>query len=235
MKNNGKKLEDLVRYIYQEMSNISNNTIEVKNNVKITGKSGVKHQIDVYYEFEQNDIVHKVIIECKDWNKKVGKDRISVINDIKNDIPNSIGVIVSKCGFQSGAKELADYYGIILMEGTEVKLLSRTIKKKLEIFLPKENTKGDPFWCIMESVDGNLSGNYICLKENTVSLFVSKKSAEEASKKFGGVVRGVSQKHLNFITNLNRNSNLELCIHLFDYEMAIKADFKLITDYYLYD
>lgn len=111
------------------MSNISNNAIEVKNNIKITGKSGVKHPIDVYYEFEQNDIVHKVIIECKDWNKKVGKDRISVINDIKNDIPNSTGVIVSTCGFQSRAKELADHYWIILMEGTEVKLLYKSIKK----------------------------------------------------------------------------------------------------------
>ncbi|MCU9806801.1 hypothetical protein LEQ06_00410 [Paraclostridium sp. AKS46] len=75
----------------------------------------------------------------------------------------------------------------------------------------------------------------MCLKKNTISLFVSKKSAEEVSKKFGGVVRGISQKHLNFIANLNKISNVDIYIHLFDYEMAIKADFKLIEDYYLYD
>lgn len=42
-------------------------TANVKHNVSIVGRSGVEHQVDVYCEFKQAGITHRVLIECKNY------------------------------------------------------------------------------------------------------------------------------------------------------------------------
>ncbi len=81
-KSKGDRLESLVQYVYQVLSNSSNQKIEVINKHDIIGKSGVKHNIDVYYQFNLNGITHKVIFECKNWKKKISKKKVLAFKSI---------------------------------------------------------------------------------------------------------------------------------------------------------
>jgi hypothetical protein len=111
-----KEFELLTQEIYQILLKAQGlTTIEVKNNVKIKGKA-FEHQIDVYWEYEIADIKHRVAIECKHYNSEVSVGRVRDFYGVLSDIGNINGIMVSKIGFQKGAKEYASYYGINLKE-----------------------------------------------------------------------------------------------------------------------
>lgn len=74
--------ESLIQYVYQELSKFSNKDIKVENKYDIVGKSGTTHNIDVYYQFELNGIVHRVIFECKNWKSNVSKDKVLTLKMI---------------------------------------------------------------------------------------------------------------------------------------------------------
>ena len=58
--------EKLVKKIYEDILALEGvENIEVKHNEKVNGKSGVEHQIDVFWEYRYADVTHKVLIECK--------------------------------------------------------------------------------------------------------------------------------------------------------------------------
>ena len=144
-KNKADRLESLIQYVYQVLSEFSNKDIRVKNKENVIGKSGVKHNIDVYYQFEMNDIIHKVIFECKNWNSKISKEKVLALKSILDDIPNSVGIMVSVKDFQSGAKQFAEHHGTELISGSEQSLLSIVARKKLQVVLPDESISGEPF------------------------------------------------------------------------------------------
>lgn len=61
--------EKFTQEIYQELVNADVlKTTEVQHNVKLKGRSGQEHQIDVYWEYEIAGTKHKVAIECKNYN-----------------------------------------------------------------------------------------------------------------------------------------------------------------------
>lgn len=112
--------EKLAQEIYQELSKSQDiNTINVEHNVKIAGRSGQKHQIDVCWRYEKNSVKHTVVIECKNYNSEVSigkvRDFWGVLSDL-TDLTNVSGIMVTKVGYQKGAKKYADYYGINLKE-----------------------------------------------------------------------------------------------------------------------
>jgi hypothetical protein len=118
--NNGIEFEKLTQEIYQDLLKKDGLTTEVKHNVKIQGKS-TTHQIDIYWEYTIAGIKHKVAIECKNYNKRISKGIISSFHGVLVDIGNTNGILVTKVGFQKGAKEYADFYGINLIELREPK------------------------------------------------------------------------------------------------------------------
>lgn len=91
-------------------------TTKVEHNVTLQGKSGCKHQIDVYWEYEKDGQQHRVTIECKNYNKRVPKEKVCAFQGVLSDLDNVKGIMVSKKGFQSGAKQYAKEYGISLHE-----------------------------------------------------------------------------------------------------------------------
>ena len=117
-KNTGKSFEELVQKLYQNILDLEHDEyrkIRVERDVKIIGKSGVKHQVDVYWEFEFAGITHKTIIEVKDWKNKVKKEQIMAFYEKIQDIQGlPMGIFVAKNGFQKGALEYARYHGIKL-------------------------------------------------------------------------------------------------------------------------
>lgn len=88
----------------------------VQHNVKLRGKSGLNHQIDVYWEYEKNGEVHRVAIECKNYSYGVSIGKVRDFYGVISDLDNVKGIMVTTVGYQKGAKQYADHYGISLME-----------------------------------------------------------------------------------------------------------------------
>ena len=109
--------EKFTQEIYQELVNADVlKTTDVQHNVKLKGRSGQVHQIDVYWEYEIAGSKHKVAIECKNYNKTVGIGKVRDFYGVLCDLNNVAGIIVTKIGYQKGAKEYASEYGISLKE-----------------------------------------------------------------------------------------------------------------------
>lgn len=88
----------------------------VQHNVKLRGKSGLNHQIDVYWEYNKDGIVHRVAIECKNYSYGVSIGKVRDFYGVISDLDNVKGIMVTTVGYQKGAKKFADYYGISLKE-----------------------------------------------------------------------------------------------------------------------
>ncbi|MFC3748713.1 restriction endonuclease [Paenibacillus sp. GCM10012306] len=110
--------ELLAKEIYETLHNEEGvRTISIQHNVKVPGKSGCEHQIDVYWEFEMVGEIHRIAVECKNYTREVSigkiRDFFGVVHDLGN---NTKGIFVTKVGYQSGAKKFGEYYGISLKE-----------------------------------------------------------------------------------------------------------------------
>lgn len=115
--NENTEYEKLAQVIYKALlSNDGFENIDVRHNIKIAGKSGCNHQIDVYWEFRLAGETHRVAIECKNFTKDVSIAKVRDFFGVIHDIGGIKGIFVSKVGFQSGAKRFAEYYDISLKE-----------------------------------------------------------------------------------------------------------------------
>ena len=109
--------EKFTQEIYQKLLNAdAPKATNVQHNLKLKGKSGQEHQIDVYWEYEIAGVKHKVAIECKNYNKAVPIGKVRDFYGVLADLNNVKGIMATKKGYQKGAKEYASYYGIDLKE-----------------------------------------------------------------------------------------------------------------------
>lgn len=122
-KNTGDTYERLTQKLYQQIVDLDSKgyqKIEVKHDVKIKGKSGLEHQIDVFWDFTLGSVHYSTVIEVKDWKNKVKKADLMAFTEKIKDIPGfPTGIYVSKSGFQSGALEWAQIHGIKLVTISE--------------------------------------------------------------------------------------------------------------------
>lgn len=117
MTNENTGYEKLAQEIYQAISDAEGiKNINVQHNIKLPGKSGCNHQIDVYWEFEMMGIKHCVAIECKNYSSEVSVGKVRDFFGVLHDVGNTKGIFVTKVGYQSGAEKFANYYGISLKE-----------------------------------------------------------------------------------------------------------------------
>ena len=108
--------EKFTQKIYQELINARGISTSVKHDVKLIGRSGQKHQIDVYWEYSINGIQHKVAIECKNYKKEIPIGKVRDFYGILSDLTDVSGIMITEVGYQKGAKKYADYYRINLKE-----------------------------------------------------------------------------------------------------------------------
>lgn len=213
MTKKGDILESYVHYVYDTLLNLKGRQVLVAQGAVISGKSGAPHQIDVYYEFSQAGVRHRVAIECKDTVRPVEKAEVGEFKSKLDDVGNVIGVMVSRAGYQSGAKTFAEHYGILLLtaEGLPdmLQLLAMRVKSTM---LPDESFVGEPFWIPMDVTDGVFTGNYCTLpnrenpKVRIIPLFVSKVDAayfaERRYEKGTYTVRGFPQHSLKALVGI---------------------------------
>ena len=111
------EFELLTQKIYQKL--VNNDVLKptkVQHNVKLKGNSGCEHQIDVYWEYEIAGNLHRVAIECKNYNTKVKVGGVRAFYGVLKDLNNVNGIMVSKQGYQKSALEFAAHYGISLKQ-----------------------------------------------------------------------------------------------------------------------
>jgi hypothetical protein len=104
------------KIIEQEMSGVTGvRELEITHDTKIKGLSGYEHQIDVAYRFKIWKTEILVIVECKQYHKKVGVDDLLEFRARIEDIKAHKGVFITTSGFQSGAVEVAKANRIALL------------------------------------------------------------------------------------------------------------------------
>jgi len=110
---------------------------KVEIGIKISGVRG-DHDIDVYVTFEKFGIECIWVVECKNWNSNIPKEKVHALRDIVNDIGADRGVLISKQGFQSGAIKSARNSNITLTSLEDLKeYLKEEIEQKEIDFLEK--------------------------------------------------------------------------------------------------
>jgi hypothetical protein len=116
-KNTGIEYEKLIQTIFSQMQGQDLvKTINIQQDIIIQGKT-IKHQVDVYWEFEVGGITYKTIVQAKDWNSKVKQEQLLSFAQVLADIPGQPrGIFVTKTGYQKGAKEFAQQNNICLYE-----------------------------------------------------------------------------------------------------------------------
>ncbi len=98
------------------MSGISGiEVIEILHDAKMKGLSGYEHLIDVAYRFRIWKTEMLVIVECKQYQKKVGVDDLLEFRSRIEDLRAHKGIFVTSSDFQSGAVEIADANRIALL------------------------------------------------------------------------------------------------------------------------
>lgn len=150
------EFEQFTQRIYQKL--VNNDVLKptiVQHNVKLKGKSGCEHQIDVYWEYEIAGNKHRVAIECKYYNSLVPIGKVRDFKGVLDDLNNVNGIMVSSKGFHAGAKKYAKEHGISLKElrtpnwdeaiGEIVFMFQTNIRRCL--FLVDEN------WAIQNNLD----------------------------------------------------------------------------------
>jgi len=116
-KNTGIPYEILAQQIFQALHDQSQvKNIQVQHNVELQGKT-LKHQIDVYWEFELAGVIYVAVVQTKDWDQTVSQGHLLQFKGVLEDLPGQPrGIFVTRTGYQSGAKEFAKAHGIKLYE-----------------------------------------------------------------------------------------------------------------------
>lgn len=98
---------------YAEAEHLSD--FSIQHNVSIPADDGT-YQIDVYAKFIAMGVEFKVIAECKRYSSPVSREKVAVLADKVKSLGAHKGIMISTCGFQSGAYEYAKKHGIALLQ-----------------------------------------------------------------------------------------------------------------------
>lgn len=126
---------------------------EVMHDTKLRPRGRrAEHQLDVTATSADGSVRH-LLVECKDWNKKVGKKTLDALVGVRNQGDFDAAMAVTTVGFTSGAvdvavdenvamvvlRELRDDDGPFVMEiAAEIRLLAPT-RSSLELLVPKNS------------------------------------------------------------------------------------------------
>ena len=117
IRNKNTEYEQFTRKVFTGLSSQKRvKTIKLQHNVKLLGNSGTRHQIDVYWEYEKDGQLHKVAIECKNYSKNVPIGKVRDFYGVIDDIDDLQGIMITRKGFQDGAKKYAASKNIHLKE-----------------------------------------------------------------------------------------------------------------------
>ena len=80
--------------------------LEAQTDVQLRGARST-HRIDVVVRFRRAGMDHLWIVECKDHNRPISKDRVLLLRQIVQEVGADRGILLAERGFQSGVYESA--------------------------------------------------------------------------------------------------------------------------------
>lgn len=88
---------------------------KIEHNVKLKADDGT-YQIDVYITHTSVGADMKILAECKQYKRSVGRDKVEVLESRLRSLGAQKGILLSTSGFQSGAIQFAEKHGIALIQ-----------------------------------------------------------------------------------------------------------------------
>lgn len=89
------------------------NGYDVTHNVRMKGKSGAEHQIDVFAQYKAPLHITTVIIEAKSYESNIDKEIIMKLVQIQQDLSIDRAIVVTTSDFTAGALQTAHQYNNI--------------------------------------------------------------------------------------------------------------------------
>lgn len=111
----GSELEKLVTNLFKV------NGYDARHNVKMMGRSGVEHQIDVYAEYKAPLHTSKIIVECKSYDKPIDKDVVMKLIHEVEDLGVDRGILVTTSYFTPDAVSTAEGYNVELWDNAKLR------------------------------------------------------------------------------------------------------------------
>ncbi|NRF46881.1 restriction endonuclease [Pseudomonas stutzeri] len=220
----GKDLERLTAMVFKGLFDADGRDVKISQPLVFSNNhNGVisTYEVDVFYEFHQAGIRHRVAVECKDWSKPVSKGQIlEFAQKIKCIGWDVIGVFVSTSGYQKGAEADAAIHGITTYTPESLPSFYDLLKIKFQrFFIPTKETKAEPFYTLL-----NDSLEFACFpfeERPTLPFFIQKSTAEKLLadspewRKNGFHVLGLSRYHLvGYMAFLEKSNMVDLHLGL---------------------
>lgn len=112
---------EILEYLVESLCGGYKNA-KVTRNAFLLGKSGVQRQIDVLIDAKSNNFDIRIVIEAKNYNKKIGIEIIEALNTKLTDVGGNLGVVVCPLGFTEGAIKEAERCDIKLYQAFDHQL-----------------------------------------------------------------------------------------------------------------
>ena len=92
----------------------------LERDVTLQGKA-TENRIDIVWEFaDSTGELIRVIVECRSYSRRITQQALhswrSVIDDVSVPGLTTVGVMVTTKGYQSGAQQVAESYGVVICE-----------------------------------------------------------------------------------------------------------------------
>ncbi|GAA4091932.1 restriction endonuclease [Nocardioides kongjuensis] len=223
----GEFLESYVSYMYESLLSAQAGAVSVRRNARVTDNIGATYQIDVLFEFNVGNLIHRVVVECKDTARKTERDEAIAFEGKLRHMSNTVGVFISVSGFQPSALQYLDQHGIEHLDGASLPTFGEVVAARIRpLILPSENAMGQPFWALMHVSDGRPDGSWYRVPDElihrgketagdgwTFVLFDAHRHAvmfQETLSQHGleWVVRGIEQPMLRLLTRLATDSDM---------------------------
>lgn len=130
-KEKGDLLEEIVESLCSEYGGS-----KVSRNVKVAGKSGTEREIDVLIEAQHKSFDIKIVIEAKNYSRKVDIDVVESFVTKLGDVGGNLGIIVCPLGFTDGAMKTAEMNDIQLYQVFDHQLNNTTQLIPLRYIVP---------------------------------------------------------------------------------------------------
>lgn len=132
----GREYEELTRSLVARLaSDAGIEPTRLECDVPIQGRASVS-RIDVLWEFrDEVGATTRVLFECRSYGRRITQQALhswrSIVDDVSADGVPTIGVMVTRVGYQSGARAVAETYGVLILElrqPTDADLANRASK-----------------------------------------------------------------------------------------------------------
>jgi hypothetical protein len=111
---NWEDLQDKVQAFFEEMGYVAQSPYDIP----LAGRG--QKEVDVFVEDRRASVATTYVIECKWWNTDVPQDVVHSFHTVVHGCGANTGFIISKIGFQPGAREAAQFTNIRLLTFEEL-------------------------------------------------------------------------------------------------------------------